>query len=236
MFKTNRQIIVGRAIAAYESSAEELFSFEATPLSLLGKTGVYQLTTFPITRFNGVPLPPGARIRFADRTRLFKGVMPKRLFEILSGDGKGYYAWDAHAPVGKTPHDFYHVNQKGRHGLFGDSNHAPLTGGNLSQARYLRYLKLGGRLSLVVGVAVDSVQLEKAVVRSLKEGSVKPFADQAIRSASGWAAAWAGAKAGVALGGRAGIKVGPGIAMTAIGGLIGGVAGYFGGWQSIGRR
>ena len=96
VFKTNRQIIVGRAIAAYESSAEELFSFEATPLSLLGKTGVYQLTTFPITRFNGVPLPPGARIRFADRTRLFKGVMPKRLFEILSGDGKGYYAWDAH--------------------------------------------------------------------------------------------------------------------------------------------
>jgi len=114
--------------------------------------------------------------------------------------------------------------------LFGESNHAGLTGAQLVQAKQLRYLKIGGRVSLVVGVVVDTVQLASAAVESYDKNSAKPFAAQAIRTAGSWAGAWAGAKAGVALGGLAGIETGPGVVLTAIGGgLIGGAAGYFGG-------
>lgn len=196
---------------------------------LLRGAGVYQLTSFPVARFNGVGLPPGMSIRFADPARWFQqGAMETRLFTI-STNGKQYYSWDAHAPVGKTPHDFYHVNQKGLYNVFGHSDHAPLTGAHLVQAKQLRYLKYGGRVFLVVGVVVDTVQMGNAAVQSVQQGSVKPVAAQAVRTAGGWAAAWAGAKAGVALGGLAGVETGPGMVLTAIGGgLIGGTAGYFG--------
>lgn len=198
-------------------------------LGLVRGAGVYQLMSFPVARFNGVALPSGMAIRFADPLRWIQpAAMESRLFTIFT-NGKQYYSWDAHNPVGKTPHDFYHVNQKGLAALFGQSNHAPLSGASLVQAKQLRYLKVGGRVFLVVGVVVDSVQMGGAAVESYKKGSVKPIAAQTVRTAGGWAMAWAGAKAGVAVGALAGVESGPGLVLTAIGGgLIGGTAGYFG--------
>jgi len=100
------------------TSADDVFG-------LLRGAGVYQLMSFPVARFNGIALPPGMAIRFADPRRWFQaGAMESRMFTI-STNGKQFYAWDAHSPVGKTPHDFYHVNQKGMHNLFGHANHAP---------------------------------------------------------------------------------------------------------------
>jgi hypothetical protein len=198
-------------------------------LGLLRGAGVHQLMSFPVARFNGVALPPGMSIRFADPARWFQaGAMESRLFTI-STNGKQYYAWDAHSPVGKTPHDFYHVNQKGMYSLFGQSDHAALAGTQLVQAKQLRYLKIGGRVFLVVGVAVDTMRMGQAAVQSHRQGSVKPLAAQTVRTAGSLAMAWAGAKAGIAAGGLAGVETGPGMVLTAIGGgLIGGTAGYFG--------
>ena len=97
------------------------------------------------------------------------------------------------------------------------------------QAKQLRYLKIGGRVFLVVGVVVDTVQIAQAAVESYQQRSAKPLVAQAVRTAGTWAMAWAGAKAGMAVGGLAGAASGPGMVLMAIGGgLIGGSAGYFG--------
>jgi hypothetical protein len=191
--------------------------------------GVYQLVKFPIARFNGIPLPANASIRFADPSRWLSSASETRLFTISIDGTNKFYSWDAHAPVGKTPHDFYHVNQKGMYSVFGESDHAALTGAALIKAKQLRYLKVGGRIFLVVGVIVDGIQLGAAGYESYEKKSIKPVAAQAIRTTGGWAAAWAGAKAGAAVGGLAGVESGPGMVLTAIGGgIIGGVAGYWG--------
>jgi hypothetical protein len=191
--------------------------------------GIHQLMKFPIARFNGIPLPMDARIRFADPARWLSGALESRLFTISVEGTNKFYSWDAHAPVGNTPHNFFHVNQKGMFQVFGQSDHAALAGAALVQAKQLRYLKLGGRIFLVVGVVVDAIQLGTAAKQSVEHGSVKPIAAQTIRVVGGWAAAWAGAKAGEVVGGIAGVETGPGLVLTAIGGgIIGGTAGYFG--------
>jgi hypothetical protein len=193
--------------------------------------GAYQLTSFPISRFNGIQLPAGSRIRFADPARWLKGALESRLVSIsVDGTKNKVFAWDAHAPVGQASHGFYHVNQQGMYNVFNQSNHGPITGTALIQAKQLRYLKIGGRVFLVAGVVIDTVQLAAAATESYQTASVKPVGKQAVRVATGWAAAWAGAKAGVAVGALAGVETGPGVVLTAIGGgLVGGVAAYFGG-------
>lgn len=227
----NRSILVGlNALPAFEDGSGTflpLFSPALDTLGVLGGAGVYQLISFPIARFNGVALPPGTSIRFADPGRWFEGAMETRLFTVSNGNK--FYSWDAHDPVGNTLHDYYHVNQKGMYSLFGESDHAALTGARLFQAKQLRYLKIGGRVFLIVGIIVDTVQMGAAAYESYEQDSFRPVAAQAVRTAGGWALAWAGAKAGVAIGGLAGVESGPGVVLTAIGGgLIGGVAGYFG--------
>jgi hypothetical protein len=195
----------------------------------LARGGIYQLMSFPISRLNGVPLPADSRIRFADPARWLQGGMESRLFTVTVNGTKKYYAFDAHAPVGKTNHAFYHVNQKGMHAVMGQADHAALTGAALIQAKQLRYIKLGGRIFLVVGVVVDGIQLAGAVQTSVEQESVRPVAAQTLRTAGSWAMAWAGAKAGVMLGAAAGVETGPGVVLTAIGGgVVGGVAGYLG--------
>jgi hypothetical protein len=97
-------------------------------------SGIYQFMRFPISRFNGIALPPDVTIRFADPGRWFGPGMESRLFTISVEGTTKYYSWDAHAPVGKTPHDFYHVNQKGMFNAFKQSDHAPLTGSALLKA------------------------------------------------------------------------------------------------------
>lgn len=154
--------------------------------------GMYQLMSFPVSRFNGIPLPAGSSIRFADPGRWFGGAMETRLFTISVDGTKKFFSWDAHLPVGNKIHPYYHVNQKGMAAVMGASDHAALTGTALVQARQLRYLKIGGRVFLVAGVIIDTAQLAAAGYESYQTGSVKPIGKQAVKTATGWAAAWAG--------------------------------------------
>ena len=200
------------------------------PGSILGGAGIYQLQSFPITRFNGIGLPASSRIRFADPGRWFGNAMESRLFTISVDNTKKFFSWDAHAPVGNKVHDFFHVNQKGMYSVFGEADHAAISSTMLVQAKQLRYLKIGGRVFLIVGIVVDTVQLGAAGYESYQTGSPKPIAKAAVRVATGWGAAWAGAKIGMLAGGAAGVETGPGLVLTAIGGgIIGAVGGYFGG-------
>ena len=193
-------------------------------------SGIYQLGTYPISRFMGVTLPPGSRIRFADP--FFAG--ESRLVTIFEQGTKHFYAWDAHGPVGATPHSFYHINQGGMHGLFGQSNHVPIPPAHIPQARALRYIKIGGRVFLVVGVFVDSYTLTSSVIESVERGTPRPAIAQAVRTVGGWGGAWAGAKllcGGTAAGGAlVGVsETGIGAVLLCLGGgLVGGIAGYFG--------
>lgn len=190
-------------------------------------SGVYQLGTYPISSLNKVSLPSGTRIRFADPS--FPLRTQTRVLTLFQPGTRRYYAWDAHLPVGRTPHNFWHVNQQGMHGLFAQSNHAPMTAAQIAQGRNLRYLKIGGRIFLIVGVAVDAFQLGAAGAQSIERGTPAPVIAQAVRTVGSWGGAWAGAKLGCAGAGLAGIETGPGAALFCIaGGAVGGFAGYFG--------
>jgi hypothetical protein len=227
----SRVVLLGlNAQPAVEQSSGGLTSFlSPVPGAAVGGGGIHQLLSFPISRFNGVPLPADSRIRFGDPSRWLKGLPETRMFTVEIGGTRKFYSWDGHAPVGNKPHAFYHVNHKGTTAMFGHTEHAALSGTALVQAKQMRYLKMGGRLFLVVGVVVDGVQLGAAAQQSAREKSVKPIAAQSVRTAGGWATAWAGAKVGLAAGALAGVETGPGLVLTAIGGgMIGGLAGYWG--------
>lgn len=191
--------------------------------------GVYQLGTYPISRFQGVALPAGSRIRFADPR--FPIHAQTRVMTIFVPGTNKYYAWDLHSlPVGSGAPPTWHVNQKGMSaGLFGQSDHSPMTPAQIRQGRALRYMRIGGRIVLIVGVAVDSWNLGSSIMQSVEEGTPAPAVAETIRIAGGWGGAWAGVKLGCGAGALAGIETGPGAAVTCIvGGFIGGVAGYAG--------
>jgi hypothetical protein len=190
-------------------------------------SGVYQLGTYPISSFSGVRLPPDTRIRFADPR--FPLARQTRLVTLFRPGTGNYYAWDRHLPVGHKPHPLWHVNQSGMHGLFGQSTHSSMTPSQISQGRGLRYIKIGGRVFLVVGVFVDSYTLTSSVIESVERGTPLPAIAQTVRTVGRWGGAWGGTKIGCAIGGALGIETGPGAAITCIiGGIIGGFGGYYG--------
>jgi hypothetical protein len=176
---------------------------EQAALSGALKSGIYQFGTFPISKWRGVSLPAGSRIRFADPSFRGKGPwwsLPKdsrliSLFDPAKPKGK-FYAWDAHfPPAGAKPHDFYHVNQAGMSkGLFGQTDHSPIPTGELGAARGLRFVRIGGRVLLIVGVAMDAYQLGQSIGQSVDQGTPRPAIAQAIRTIGSWGGAWAGAK------------------------------------------
>ena len=142
-----------------------------------------------------------------------------------------YYAWDFHSiPVGSSNPPVWHVNQKGMlQGLFGQSNHGPMTPAQIRPGQGLRYLKLGSRVFLIVGVAVDSWNFGSSINDSIEAGTPAPAVAETVRIVGGWGGAWAGTKIGCGAGALAGIETGPGAVTTCIiGGFIGGVGGYFG--------
>lgn len=212
-----------------EGSLVSLERVQESALFGLARAGTYQLPSYALSRFNGVPLPPGAQLRFADINRWFSGQLESRLFTITRRGTSKYYAWDYHAPVGHHPHPLYHVNQSGMHGTFGHSNHAAIPAHYQVAARNLRILKLGGRVFLVTGALVDGALLVRSGVTAAREGTPAPVVAQAVRTVGSWGMAWAGAKLGFAAGALAGVETGPGLALTAIGGgIIGGALGFFG--------
>lgn len=212
-----------------EGSLISLERIEESALFGLGRAGTYQMPSFGLSRINGVPLPAGAEIRFADINRWFAGHLESRLFTVSQRGTSKYYAWDFHAPVGNHPHPLYHVNQSGMHGTFGHSNHAGVPARYQVAARNLRILKIGGRVFLVTGFIVDGALLVGSGVTAVREGTPAPVIAQAVRTAGSWGMAWAGAKLGFVAGAAAGVETGPGLALTAIGGgIIGGALGFFG--------
>jgi|SRR5215475_5668412 len=114
----------------------------------------------------------------------------------------------------------YHWNQKGTAKAFGITDHT--TVGRAGRITYnaAKYLKWGGRVLLVVGIAVD--------VWSIVQAS-KPLR-RASEVVAGWAGAWAGCEVAGAAGAKVGTLIEPGLG-TAIGGVglcvIGGIGGYF---------
>jgi hypothetical protein len=112
----------------------------------------------------------------------------------------------------------YHWNQKGTYDTFGIHDHT--TVGEVGRFGYkaAKYLKWGGRVLLVVGIATDLWSIVK---------SSKPLR-QTAKVVTGWAGAWAGCEVAGAAGAWAGsIEPGGG---TAVGGFLGCIGGGIGGY------
>jgi hypothetical protein len=115
----------------------------------------------------------------------------------------------------------YHWNQKGTFNDFGIGDHAPAGPAGEALYRGAKYLRYGGRVLLVVGLAVDVYSIVVAKNRWR----------QVARVAAGWAGAWAGCEGVGALGAGGGTVAEPGLG-TAVGGIggciVGGIGGYAG--------
>jgi hypothetical protein len=245
-------------------SLEQGLSLLTSEMSLLIVSGgMHQLTSFPVSKLYGVDLPRPMRIQFANAVVGFKhtlktGEFSTRLAQLYEPGTSRFIAWDGHLPASdcKTPHDFYHMNQKGgyaivsknpskvKHGpalkkitdIFGEpiQNHQSITNRyRLSEVKKLRVIKIGGRVFLVVGVLVDTVSLGMAAKESVDVGSAKPLAAQSVRVATSAGMAWGGAKAFGVMGAAYGTALGPvgivgiGIAGALLGGFLGMVAGDY---------
>jgi hypothetical protein len=114
--------------------------------------------------------------------------------------------------------------------LFGATGkHGQIAPGMLPTARGIRYARIGGRVFLIVGVAIDAFALGASIGTSIGRGTPRPALAQAVRTAGSWGGAWAGAKLMCAGGALATSETGPGAVLGCIvGGAIGGFAGYYG--------
>jgi hypothetical protein len=122
----------------------------------------------------------------------------------------------------------YHWNQSGTFERFGISNHTPAGVGGEALYRGAKYIRYGGRVLLVAGLALDVYSIVVAKKRWR----------QAARVASGWAGSWLGCEAVGAGGAGLGTFVEPG-GGTAVGALagcvVGGIGGYAGASWAAGR-
>ncbi len=111
----------------------------------------------------------------------------------------------------------YHWNQKGTHAKFGITDHQPAGKGGKALYKGAKYLRYGGKVLIVIGLAADtySIVVAKKKVR------------QVIKVAAGWGGAWAGCKIVGGIGAAVG-SVEPG-GGTAVGGVAGCVVGAIGG-------
>jgi hypothetical protein len=122
----------------------------------------------------------------------------------------------------------YHWNQSGTFEQFGIANHTPAGAGGEALYRGARYIRYGGRVLLVAGLALDVYSIVVAKKRWR----------QAARVASGWAGAWVGCEAVGA--GFAGlgtfVEPGGGTAVGALAGcVVGGIGGYAGASWAAGQ-
>lgn len=127
--------------------------------SVLYQVGNYQLpTSFFDNSFH---------IRFGDLSQLKDhNPLNTRLFEVfrptefhLKNSQKSYFAWDAHLPIGKQEHSYYHANQ-GKMASWGvPHNHTSIKGAQKIQAIGLHSLKFGTRLLGGIGLFFDAQKL-----------------------------------------------------------------------------
>jgi hypothetical protein len=113
----------------------------------------------------------------------------------------------------------YHWNQKGTHPEFGISDHATVGEGGKLLYKGAKYIRYGGRVLLVVGIAADLYSIAVAKKRWR----------QTARVLAGWGGAAAGCKLVGAGGAAAGTLIEPG-GGTAVGGFLGCAAGGVGGY------
>jgi len=113
----------------------------------------------------------------------------------------------------------YHWNQKGTHAKFGITDHTTTGKGGRPLYHSAKYLRYGGRILLVVGVAADVYSIVEAKKRWR----------QVTRVVAGWGGAWAGCKILGAGGAAVGTAIEPG-GGTAVVGLVGCVVGGIGGY------
>jgi hypothetical protein len=127
----------------------------------------------------------------------------------------------------KTGQFDYHWNQKGTFADFGIADHTVAGSAGEALFKGAKLFKYGGRLLLIVGIAMDAYSIVVAKKR--------------LRQVARVAAGWAGAAAGAEFCGTWGAGVGsvePG-GGTAVGGIVGGIvcgiAGYAGASWAAGR-
>lgn len=176
-------------------------------------TGIASVARIPVPGSNGLFVelsPRGWTPKTGSTSTLFiQDVTGKRHLRLDFGFNKNSGGVD------------YHWNQKGTFNDFGIKGHAPA--GSAGEALYqgAKYLRYGGRVLLVVGLAMDVYSIVVAKKRWR----------QAVRVAAGWAGAWAGCEGVGALGAGGGSFLEPGLG-TAIGGIggciVGGIGGYAG--------
>jgi hypothetical protein len=119
----------------------------------------------------------------------------------------------------KTQTIDYHWNQKGTYSTYGITDHTPV--GRAGRILYsaAKYLKWGGRVLLVVGIASDAWSIVQ---------SSRPL-ERTAKVVAGWTGAWAGCKIVGAGLGAVGTFIEPG-GGTAIGGTVGCIGGGIGGY------
>jgi hypothetical protein len=164
-----------------------------------------------------VPGTDGLAIELSPRGYVPKGGSTSTIF-IQDVTGKKHLRLDYGYNKNSGTVD-YHWNQKGTNAQFGITDHT--TVGTKGKIAYnaAKYLKWGGRVLLVVGLALDIWSIVK---------SSKPLRRTA-QVAGGWAGAWAGCEVGgevLAVGGSV-IEPGGG---TAVGGVLGCIGGGIGGY------
>jgi hypothetical protein len=205
-----------RALAFLAPQWNVLGRFEPTVGSVPVALGILSVARIPV---------PGTNLVVELNSRGYKG-STSTVFIWEKEVGKGKFGKCLRLDYGynvKTKTVDYHWNREGPAKMFwGIQDHTPAgaTGEALWKAG--KYLRWGGRVLLVVSIAVDAVSIATASNRLRKASEV----------VSGWAFSWAGCETGGAFGAGVGTGIEPG-GGTAIGAfvgcIIGGSIGYWAG-------
>ena len=173
--------------------------------------GVASVARIPIPGTNGLAL------ELSPRGFVPKGGSTSTVF-IQDVTGKKHLRLDYGYNVKSGAID-YHWNQKGTYNTFGIADHTTVGTAGRVAYKSAKYLKWGGRVLLVVGIAID--------VWSIVQSS-KPLR-QTTKVVTGWAGASAGCEVGGEALGAAGTFIEPG-GGTAVGGFFGCIGGGIGGY------
>lgn len=167
-----------------------------------------------------IPLPGSRGLAIEFTPRNFKGQSTSTLF-IQDLAGKRVLRLD-HGYNVRTKTIDYHWNQKGTFADFGIADHTSVGRAGAALYRFSKGFRYGGRVLVVVGVALDAASIVE---------SNRPLR-RSTQVVSAWAAAWAGAEAAGAVGAAAGTLLEPG-GGTAVFGIVfaigGGIVGYWAG-------
>ncbi len=179
-------------------------------VTILAGPGVASVARIPVPGTNGLA------IELSPRGFVPQGGSTSTVF-IQDVTGRKHLRLDYGYNIRSQTVD-YHWNQKGTFNKFGIADHTTVgTAGRIGY-KAAKYLKWGGRVLLVVGIAIDAWSIVQ---------SSKPLRRTA-QVVTGWAGAWAGCEV-VGAGGAAFGSIEPG-GGTAVGGFLGCIGGGIGGY------